>query len=226
MRYRNCRTFSASGRVWHLEQSSEIPIIHTEGENCWCFSVSIPLINDLKHQGFEAFFRSKFHLNNYVQEENKRKKVYKQTCLALELERIPQYAPKITRKKNTHMCVWTHMNFFRHQLSHAFVWGFRGSQKMLQNQMRLQQRDSHFWNTVFLEWYIHFLNQDAFHPQDLLGGVSGGGRKGRAKKSKGSEDFSSTHLVWLTEWYFCYHVHWYIFLCKLDQEKNTGIRII
>lgn len=120
MRYRNCRTFSASERVWNLEQSSEIPIIHTEGENRWCFSVSIPLINDLKHQGFGVFFRSKFHLNNYVQEENKSKKVYKQTCLALELERIPQYAPKITRKKNTHMCVWTHMNFFRHQLAHAF----------------------------------------------------------------------------------------------------------
>lgn len=53
---------------------------------------------------------------------------------------------------------------------------------MLQNQMRLQQRDPHFEATVFLEWYTHFLNQDAFHPQGLLGGwVEGGGRGGQKR---------------------------------------------
>lgn len=65
---------------------------------------------------------------------------------------------------------------------------------MLQNQTRLQQRDSHFWDSVFLEWYIHFLNNDAFHPQGLLAGwVGGEGTKGRVKKSKGCENSSSTH---------------------------------
>lgn len=141
----------------------------------------VHLINYLKHQG--AFFRSKFHLNNYVQEEHKRKKVYKQTCLILGLERIPQYVPKITsRKKNINMCVWTHRGFFRPQLSHTFETLGVSENATKPNEITAK-RFTFLWD-FFLEWYIHFLNQDAFRPQGLLGGWVEGWARGGQKGAK------------------------------------------
>lgn len=132
-----------------------------------------------------------------MQEEYKRKNVYKQTCLASELERILQYVQKSTcRQKNMrtcrHTCICTHTLLQAPTVTHIYL-RFYGSQKMLQNQMRIQQRHSHFSDIIFLKWYIHFLNQHAFHPKGLLWG----GGKEREEKKKVEKRQGRLQFYWL-----------------------------
>lgn len=185
----------AAETVHHFQPLREFDILsraqryrqHTQKGKTAGVSVCFCSLN----KGFKTsriFVKSKFHLNNYVQEEHERKKVYKQTCLALELERIPQHVSKIpSRQTNTHTRVWTHTDFFRPQLSYTFVWGLGVSENATKPNETTAKRFTYL-RYCFPRVVYSLSESRCFPSPGSVGWVGGGGRKGRAKKSKGSEE--------------------------------------